>query len=71
MKLRSLSLATTFVLLGAVAAVALPALGEAEPGVVHFTAAGDFGSEPETNTVLDLINTTRGRRRRRPPRDAR
>lgn len=45
-------------LLGAMVAVSIPATGAGEPGVVHFTAAGDFGALPETNAVLDLINTT-------------
>jgi PKD repeat protein len=28
-----------------------------EPGVVHFTAVGDFGSNTRTNAVLDAMNT--------------
>lgn len=58
MRVRGIALATASFVLGALVVVSLPATGAGEPGVVHFTAAGDFGSEPETNSVLDLINTT-------------
>ena len=33
------------------------AQGAGEPGVVHFTAAGDFGSNADTNAVLAAMNT--------------
>src|SRR5215207_8410216 len=42
------------VLVGMVAAAG-PANGAAEPGVVHFTAAGDYGTTTATGTVLDGI----------------
>lgn len=57
-KVRGLALAAASFMLGALVVVAIPAVGQGEPGVVHFTAAGDFGSEPETNAVLDLIKAT-------------
>lgn len=53
-----MALAAASFLLGSLVIVAIPAIGQGEPGVVHFTAAGDFGSEPETHAVLDLINAT-------------
>ncbi len=38
--------------------VALPASGVGDPSAVHFTAVGDYGSQAETDTVLDLIDAT-------------
>jgi PKD repeat protein len=58
MKVRGIALAVASFLLGALVVVSIPATGAGEPGVVHFTAAGDYGSQVETDAVLDLINAT-------------
>lgn len=58
MKVRGIALAAASFMLGALVVVAIPATGAGEPGVVHFTAAGDFGMEAETGAVLDLIDDT-------------
>ena len=58
MKVRVMALACASFLLGALMVVAMPASGVGDPSTVHLTAAGDYGSQTETNAVLDLINAT-------------
>ncbi len=51
-------MASTSFLLGALVVISTPATGAGDPSVVHFTAAADYGSLTQTDSVLDLINTT-------------
>jgi PKD repeat protein len=46
--------AVVALLVGVVAAAA-PAQGAGEPGVVHFTAVGDYGATPDTGAVLTAM----------------
>src|SRR6185503_14054212 len=54
MRRRMVRLALVAVL-AAVVGGAVPAQGAGEPGVVHFTAVGDFGQTPATAAVLTGI----------------
>ncbi len=58
MRVRGIALASTSFLLGALVVISTPATGAGDPSVVHFTAAADYGSLTQTDSVLDLINTT-------------
>jgi PKD repeat protein len=58
MKTRTLVQLVVVGMLLALVGTGSTAQGAGEPGVVHFTAAGDFGSQPATNTVLAAMKAT-------------
>lgn len=55
MRIRTIAELAVLTVAAGMVAVAAPAEGAAEPGTVHFTAAGDYGATTATGAVLDRI----------------